>query len=284
MRLWPSQPREATRDATDNWGDTALIQVARQGSWPAVLDALLEFDAKPDQPNKLGRTALMDTADDTSPHQQAMIRALIRRGVSVNRRDDLGQTAVYFAARAGVEEKVTILLEAGADTTIATRDGDTPLIVAPYKGSAGLIQLLLSAGASPRAANKHGETALYWAAFYHNVPAMSTLIRAGADPNGCRSDGTSVLMTAAIRGNQRAVEILLAAKADANARIADGRGVLMLMLGTPDPSPETMSKLIAAGANPNWTDQYGRTALKLARVRGNLREVEQLLVQAGGRE
>jgi len=273
----------ASVDATDDSGDTALLLVTWQGCWPGMVDVLLELGASIDIRNQIGRTPLMNAAKGMSLNHQLMLEGLLKRGASINRRDDLGKTALFFGAATGIAARSRALLAAGADVGLATRDGDTPLMVASRKGSADHVQLLLDAGANPRATNKHGHTALWEAAFYDNAPAMMILLQAGADPNSRRTDGSSVLMAAAVHGNIRAVDILLAEGADADARMPDGRGVLMLMVFTPAPSTEILSRLLAAGASPNWTDQYGRTALKLARGRG-MPAVEQLLVQAGGKE
>ncbi len=114
-----------------------------------------------------------------------------------------GMTALHYALRDGHRDCVEALLEAGADIDQVTGgDRSSPLLLAAINGQYDLASYLLSRGADPTLASADGVTPLYaaianrWApkALYPQPTAfkqqeasyldlMKALLEAGADPN-----------------------------------------------------------------------------------------------------
>ena len=103
----------------------------------------------------------------------------IAKGTDVNLKDDMGRTALHFAAYKGristtpVEDRaarkqdkgnyktaamVEALIEAGADVNAVDDDGSTPLLEAVPNGNIEIVEILLKAGAKRDVQNRHGDT------------------------------------------------------------------------------------------------------------------------------
>jgi ankyrin repeat protein len=107
----------------------------------------------------------------------------------------MGSTPFLLAARTADAELMRLLASLGADPSIPTADGATPLIVAAGLGTrspgedAGseaevveAVQVALELGNDINAVDKNGETAMHGAA-YKNLPSVVELLAAkGASP------------------------------------------------------------------------------------------------------
>ena len=72
-----------------------------------------------------------------------------------------GYTPLHYAARAGSDACVALLLRARARADATTSGGATPLHRAAHQGHTSVCTLLLDAAASPLAQDAAGETALH---------------------------------------------------------------------------------------------------------------------------
>jgi len=79
----------------------------------------------------------------------------------VNARKDDGETPLMFAALFSTPEKVTQLIEAGAEVNAKDNKGNTPLL---YANTPEMLTLLIEAGANVNIKNDDGETPLMLAA------------------------------------------------------------------------------------------------------------------------
>jgi ankyrin repeat protein len=158
--------------------------------------------------------------------------------------DDLGRSALWWAARNGDLERVRQLLSADVDA--ADVDGETPLHAAVRSGDAAVVSELIARGADPDRDALYGVTPLLLAASRGRTEIGETLLRAGADPNRRDHFGRTALHAAATRGDLQLAQALL-----------------------------------RRGAQPQLADDGGATAPQLA-ARGQKDAMARLLRSAGG--
>jgi uncharacterized protein len=133
----------ADPDALDDRHDTPWLVTGVTGSVP-MLETLLP--ARPDLTirNRFGGVSVIPAAERG---HAAYVRRVVRTGIDVDHVNDLGWTALLEAVILGDggpdhQEIVRILLRAGADQSIADRDGVTPLQHAEARGQAEVARIL----------------------------------------------------------------------------------------------------------------------------------------------
>src|SRR5215831_2206164 len=110
-----------------------------------------------------------------------ILKLLIDAGADIKARNDMDATALLWAASDPV--KARLLIERGADVTVASRQGRTPLMVAAArKGAAAIVELLLAKGADVHTKDLLGNTALTLAARAGDLETVNLLMAKGADP------------------------------------------------------------------------------------------------------
>jgi ankyrin repeat protein len=151
-------------------------------------------------------------------------------------------------AGAGMIDAVTTLLDGGANVNEKdSRSGDTPLMRAARNGRSEMVLFLLKRGADAKATNSRGETALTYV-------------------------GTGCISPDAAKG--------LMANA-ANPKEEMHRALLDAVTGPTSVSCHSLVKFFAEnGADPNYQNSYGNTALILASRWGH-REVVRFLLTKG---
>jgi len=138
-----------------------------------------------------------------------LVRELVEHGADVNARmtkrstagrhslNTVGATPFLAACRTADVELMGLLAELGADPSIPTEEGSTPLMVAAGLGvrapdeDAGTpeevveaVKLAIELGSGdPNAVNSNGDTAMHGAAYKHVAGAVPLLVAAGADVN-----------------------------------------------------------------------------------------------------
>jgi ankyrin repeat protein len=125
------------------------------------------------------------------------------------------------------------------------------------------------------------DDALRYAACGDDLAGVQELLAAGARVNGTDESGFTPLMGAINNRKIANAKILIDAGADVNARIPkDGDTPLTLPLYYKRDSSGAVMLLLANGANPNTTNNVGRSALMLATF-GQPSSVVKALLQAG---
>eukprot|EP00968_Pinguiococcus_pyrenoidosus_P018039 scaffold1849_cov239-Pinguiococcus_pyrenoidosus.AAC.10 len=111
--------------------------------------------------------------------------AAIASGADVNASDDLGATALHWAARAGNVQGATILLDHAANIEAPDIAGIQPLRSAAYMGHSGVVELLLERGADLTRLTRENKSALSDAKEQRQVGVVGLLedhIRANLAP------------------------------------------------------------------------------------------------------
>ncbi len=169
--------------------------------------------------------AALATAKGNSPIHSAIhngdigqLRNLISEGnIPLDALDSRGETPLSIAiANLGTatpneklkcREAVKLLLQAGADPNIITRQGVAPLHTASMTGSLGLAKVLLNARADPNLEDNAGMRPIHHA-YGGNIHIIELLLQAGADPNIPDPSGSTILSIAQLEGNVEVIKLL----------------------------------------------------------------------------
>lgn len=119
--------RDGTADAYEQW--LAVKRLVEEGDL-ALLDVMLDAGTPVDVADEIGTTALMWAAWRDRP---SLARRLLTAGADVETSDRNGWTALFHAVRGESAESVRLLLDAGADTTRIDREKRSILQVARTK-------------------------------------------------------------------------------------------------------------------------------------------------------
>lgn len=121
----------------------------------------------------------------------------MRRSADVNQTDDLGRTALFWAAFDGRVELLGTLITCGADVNKKDTDGATALTAAVTEPQPEAVRLLLAAGADVHA--RYGEAAwtpLMGAVWVRCAENVRVLAKGGADLHARDLRGRTCLMIA----------------------------------------------------------------------------------------
>jgi ankyrin repeat protein len=174
-----------------------------------------------------------------------------------------GKTALMLAARNRQLDRVTTLLDAGADATRANDNGGTPLMYAALGGDPRIVRLLLDHDVDLNAKAENGWSAVMIAAAKGYVEVVRMLMDEGADPTLVDVYGWTPLMRAGFENRTSVVKLLLQHdRVDINRR--GENGLTALHLAATQGHVEIVRLLVEHGADPNIKDNFDRTAYAIA--------------------
>jgi ankyrin repeat protein len=232
------------------------------------------------------------------------VRLLIESGADVNHLDKFGVGALTIAEASGAQEIVAMLRQAGAKTNLADRLHD-----AIEAGDLALVRRLLAEGADVNGFDTaFFETPLMAALRHRRLEILEALLQAGADPaveaREFDNAGDTAIVVAARGNSPWAVRVLLGATKrpeDRDAALIAGcahpavirvalemkarvntrgeRGRTPLACAAEAGALESVSLLLAAGADPTAKADDGTTALGRA-LQGGHAEVAAVLKKA----
>ncbi len=282
--------RGAKVDESDEMGDETALRDAVAGGDLDMVDFLIRKGADITRRNQGGGCLL--SAAVGRGHFSA-VRYLCEKGLPVNSADGRGVTPIFSALDSRVESRYILeyLIERGADVSVRSADGTTPLIVASHHGNKEAAETLIAKGADVRAKNKFGETALQSVCrgidyYQGEEPAkrgalLSLLLDNGAEVNTQDRDGRTPLMEASRREGSKIVGILLANGALPN--VQDRIGWTALMWAADANQTEVIKLLVKHGADLDLRGSRGQTALRIAKGNERSRDAYELLKSLGAK-
>lgn len=137
-----------------------LHEIARNGTDPSAITACLRKagdDANVDEKDNMGNTALHYAARGGNT---VISRALIENGASIDLQNPKGQSALYFAVVGHQPDEVQLLLDQGADPSVIAKTGYAPLHYAARHGLNSILKQLLIAKADFTAKTAEGKSPL----------------------------------------------------------------------------------------------------------------------------
>lgn len=187
--------------------------------------------------NRYNRTPLMQAAQSGD---LAWISTFLNRQPFnilqqlINLQDDLENTALHLAVKAGHTKIAKKLLENGADPTIHDVFFQTPLMSAARQGHTDMIHVLLAHDAPINQTSEMNATALMAAAAYGHYQAAHILLhyhanpQKNADPNISNGMGNTALIMAAREGRFSMVRLLVHSGALLHLTNKDGQNAIMI--------------------------------------------------------
>ncbi|XP_027621872.1 ankyrin repeat and death domain-containing protein 1A [Tupaia chinensis] len=218
------------------------------------------------------------------------MKELIERKVNVRARNHVGRVALHWAAGAGHEPAVRLLLEHGAavddeDAVWALLGarvcfGMNALLLSAWFGHLRILQILVNAGAKVHCENKDGLTLLHCAAQKGHVPVLAFTMEDLEDVALDRADklGRTAFHRAAEHGQLDALDFLVGSGCDHSVK--DKEGNTALHLAASRGHVAVLQRLADIGLDLEEQNREGLTALHMA-AEGSHPDCVQLLLGAG---
>lgn len=221
----------------------------------------------PNEKDKSGWTALERAVDIGD---LPFVQKLLKAGADPNGTKSSMGTPLEYAVRGGKAQIVKALLHKGAKVDGLSL-GSAPILTATEEGNTGIVQLLLDSGANVNATTRGGQSVLMFA-ITRATRLVQTLLSHGVDIAACDAQGWTALFHAVLKSTFS----VTIRKIPAGATISAAEPVINC---TDSVLTENIKLLLKHGADVNWQDNEGRTALTYA----TSPQVAKLLMDAGAR-
>jgi ankyrin repeat protein len=193
-----------------------IEELNRNGETPLALALLKKRDVIAKLLLEKGASIDLAAAKAAQGGNEAVIRMLLTRGVSVEARDNQGRTLLTLAVLENREPIVKLLLESGADVGACDNQGRTPLILAILENREPIVKLLLESGADVGACDNQGRTPLILATLENREPIFKLLVENAAHVEA--PDTMALLAYAVFKEQTAIVKLLLESCADAEVK------------------------------------------------------------------
>ncbi|KAG2471229.1 AND1A protein, partial [Polypterus senegalus] len=221
---------------------------------------------------KCGETATCcQTAPITSPGAYGLQLDII---------GEIGRTALHWAAGAGHEQALRLLLEHGAAIDDEDSFGMNALLLASWFGHLKILQILVNAGAKINCDNKNGMNLLHCAAQRGHIKVLEFIMEDLEDVCIDKVDkmGKTALHLAAEQGQLEVVEFLIGFGCDHS--IKDKEENTAIQLAAQSGHSEVLQKIVETGVDINEKNSKDMSALHYAALNGH-EEITKILIDRG---
>jgi hypothetical protein len=197
----------------------------------------------------------------------------LAKGIDINVPDSIGNTPLHYAARAGQQRMVSLLISRGAEITLKNRALQTPLMLAETEA----VNRPITQGMTPRQIQERqsfDRTVIYLRAVVYqefreaartgNASRLDALCKAFPQFVNGYLYGLTPLHVAAQEGSTEAVRVLLENGADPNLLSEEQTSATPLHFAAKKGYTEIVSLLLQHGANAKAKNADGKTAEELA--------------------
>lgn len=192
--------------------EEGLIHFAASVADPYAIKILLEREVDVNEIGKYQNRPLHLLAEDASKKNAEQVKEsallLLDAGASVIRKNMMGETPIFLAARYQSLELIQIFVERGAKLHFTDNNGQSPLHIAvsyfntkERERSIAILRLLLEGGADPYLKNDSGETAIDIATVRLKDPEVAAILKGEYDfetPNSLENQVSGMSLHAAI--------------------------------------------------------------------------------------
>ena len=236
---------------------------------------MLDHGAHVNDVNKDGTSPLLLAC---STAQAETVRNLLKAKAAPNIADVEGDASLHAAIAANCSERtLQDIIDHGANVNAVNKKGRTALLLGCSYRHTDSVRVLLEAGADATIADEEGFSCLHAAIDgYCSLETLRALTDHGANINVARKDGTSAFLRACSTGQSESVKFLLEAGADVNITKPCGNTCLHeAVIGRC--SNEILKKIIQHGVNVNYINSKSQTVLICACYAAQVGSVKLLL-------
>ena len=185
----------------------SLLHYAVTGSAMDVINYLLNLNISVNLKDQYGETPLFDCVRKGKLH---IAKLLISRYANVNFENRHQETPIHLACQKGNMDMIKLLIESGAFLNKVTQEGKLPIHYAIAGGQTDMIDYILKiSNQSYDLKDQHGHSLLHHATKTANILTIEKLLSEGLDPNGLNDLFETPIFNAIRFGTLETVKLLL---------------------------------------------------------------------------